>query len=182
MIASFRNLASANAASSSHDLIELKCKADWTDQYVLSFYFLLFFSQRCWFDVMDGGVAYMRYFWCSFFLLLSPPTAPSSLLSSPLPFYLHFRPEFKLKLVLTITFSLASLPPSSLPHSLFRPQTSDNYRPRHRTRRRPDMAQDLEYERRHWRAAQCTFLFFGHILGLFICFNIQFPLYSFTSA
>ncbi|EIM79548.1 DUF567-domain-containing protein [Stereum hirsutum FP-91666 SS1] len=32
MIASFHNLASANASSSSHDLIELECKGDWFDR------------------------------------------------------------------------------------------------------------------------------------------------------
>lgn len=70
--------------------------------------------------------------------------------------------------------------PPSLPPSLTKqPQIRNNNPPRHRTRSRADLTEDIEYERGHWGAADCALLclffalFFDGIFGFVLRFLVS---------
>lgn len=147
MIASFHNLASANAASSSHDLIELECKGDWFDRCIP------FFHPRLSFAILFKALAWN--------------TSRSTSFSTRCPFYAALSSHL-IHVYVTSTANIHLPLPSLIPH----PQIRDNNPPRHRTRRRPDLTQDLEYERSYWGTADCAFILslFSFLGGFFVFF------------
>lgn len=195
MIGSFHNLASANAASSSHDLIELECKEDWFERCV-SFSFLFF---------QHGGSASLPRYMCHPLSLV--PRVLSTSFAARLPPFISSR--FLLRRLSSFALPRLSLSVSSS-HNANDPSSSSTHT---RYPNRSAIITLLGTERvvvqisrkiSNMReviggAADCAFLFFfltcfrwfrGSLIGFFLvpstrfqvgCFGCFFYLFRFVS-
>lgn len=164
MIASFHNLASANAASSSHELIQLECKGDWFDRCILFLFPLWNYSISVSFSrYMHHTLLLPLIFHPSLFVFhpfhhsLSLTSRPSFPILHPVHLSSCSPPSHRLLLSELRYRTALKSHPSSLSSCPTDPQHNS---PRHRTRRRPDLKKDSKYERGHQGAADCAFIWF----------------------